>query len=76
MSYRVPPQWIDCEVDVKVELQSLGLHICVFNSGRNILGPQFKKHLVVSIIKRPQEVFLEKPHLFIHLFLVCLFITQ
>lgn len=51
MSYRVPPQWVDCKVDVKVELQSLGLSISVFNSVGNILCPQFKEHPVVSIIK-------------------------
>lgn len=60
MSTRVPPQWVDGEMDMKVELQSLGLSICVFYLRGNILCPQFKEHLMISIVKRAEEVFLEK----------------
>lgn len=60
MSTRVPPQWVDGEVDVKVELQALGLGVSVFYLRGNILRPQFKEHFVVSINKRAQEVFLER----------------
>lgn len=63
MSTRVPPQWEDGEVDVKVELQALGLSVCVFDLWRNIVCPQFKEHFVVSIIKRAEEVFLQKSEL-------------
>lgn len=60
MSTRVPPQWVDGEMDVKVELQALGLCICVFYLRGNILCPQFKEHFVISIIERAKEVSLEK----------------
>ncbi len=60
MSTRVPPQWVNGEVDVKVELQALSLSVCVFYLKGNIVCPQFKEHFVVSIIERAKEVFLEK----------------
>lgn len=63
MSTRVPPQWVDGEVDVKVKLQALRLRVCVFYLRGNILCPQFKEHFVVSIIKRAKKVFLEKSEL-------------
>ena len=63
MSARVLPQWVDGEVDVKVELQALGFGVCVFYLGGNVLCPQFKEHFVVSVIKRAQEVFLQKSEL-------------
>ena len=53
MSTRMPSQWVDGEVDVEVELQAQ-----VFYLRGNILCPQFKEHLVVSIIKSTKEVFL------------------
>ncbi len=63
MSTRVPPQWVDGEVDVKVELQALGLGVCVFYLRGNTVCPQFEEHFVVAIIKRAKEVFLEKTEL-------------
>lgn len=59
----MPSQWVDGEMNVKVELQALGLPICVFYLLGNILHPQFKEHLLVSIVKTPKEVFLEKSEL-------------
>lgn len=52
------PQWVDGEMDVKVELQALSLSICIFYLRGNIISPQFKEHFVVSIIKRAKEIFL------------------
>lgn len=63
MSTRMPPQWVDGEMDVKVELQALGLCVSVFYLRGNIVCPQFKEYFVVSIIKRAKEVFLEKSEL-------------
>lgn len=63
MSGRMPPQWVDGEMDVKVELQALGLSICIFYLRGNIVCPQFKEHFVVSIIKRAKEVFLGRSKL-------------
>lgn len=63
MSIRVPPQWIDGEMDVEVELQGLGLGVCVFDFRWNIVCPKFEEHFVVSIIKGAEEVFLEKSKL-------------
>lgn len=56
MSPRVLSQWVDGEVDVQVELQALGLRICVAYGRWNILCPQFKKQLVIPIIERTQEI--------------------
>lgn len=63
MSTRVPSQWVDGEVDVKVELKALGLGVCIFYLRGDIVCPQFKEHFVVSVIKRAKEVFLEKSEL-------------
>ena len=35
MSIRVPPQWVDGEVDVKVKLEALRLRVCVFYLFKN-----------------------------------------
>lgn len=56
VSTGVPSQRVDSEVDVKVELQALGLSICVVYCRGNILCPQFKEYFVVSIIKGAEEV--------------------
>lgn len=58
MSARVSLKWVDCKVDLKVELQSLCFSIHAFDFRVNVLCPQLKEHLVVSIIKRAKEVFL------------------
>lgn len=60
MSPRVPPQWVDSEVDVKVKLKALGFGVCVFYLRGNVLRPQFKEHFWISIIKGTKKVFLEK----------------
>lgn len=59
MSTGGPPQWVNSEVDVQVELQALGLSVCVFYLRGNIVCPQFKENFVISIIKRAMEVILK-----------------
>lgn len=53
-------KWVDGEVDLKVELQALGVSVRIFNLGRNVVVPQFKKHFVISIIKGAEEVILKE----------------
>lgn len=60
LSSRVPPQWVNGKMDAKVELQTLGLSICIFDLSGYVVCPQLKEHFVVSIIKRAKEVFLQR----------------
>lgn len=60
LSGRMTSQRVDSKVDVQVELQALGISICIFNLRGNIVIPQFKKHFVISIVKRAEEVLLQK----------------
>lgn len=55
----MPPQGVDGKMDVKVELQALGLSICIFYLRGYVVCPQLKEHFVVSIIKRAKEIFLQ-----------------
>lgn len=59
MSTRVDSKWEDGKMDMKVKFQSLGLSICVNDLRGNIVCPQLKEHLVISIFKAVKEVFLE-----------------
>lgn len=52
LSGRMTSQRVDGKVDVQVEFQALGISICIFNLRGNIVIPQFKKHFVISIVKR------------------------
>lgn len=59
LSGRMTSQRVDGKVDVQVELQALRICICIFNLRGNIVVPQFKKHFVISIVKRAEEVLLQ-----------------
>lgn len=59
LSGRVTSQWVDGKVNVKVELQALGISVRIFNLSGNVVVPQFKKHFVISIIKRAEHVILK-----------------
>lgn len=60
LSGRMTSQRVDGKVDVQVELQALRISICISNLRGNIIVPQFKKHFVISIVKRAEEVLLQK----------------
>lgn len=59
MSGRVTSQRVDSKVDVKIEFEALGISVRIFNLCGNVVIPQFKKHFVISIIKRAEEVILK-----------------